>query len=155
MKQEHKLVAEVYRYIAPFIDSDSEFYISLDGQAADNGVTQGIFIDSTIPDMWFTLVNKSKPVLIEAKTIDANNRMLLMQSQLKAWRTNGHGAHVPEYWIAVNRAFDEFYFWKQADFLQRLDATKAQGKTITVLPPIQKMSFRNAQQLALHILQTV
>lgn len=153
MKQEHKLVAEVYRYIAPFINTDADFYVSLDGQAADTGVNQGIFADSTIPDMWFTLVNKTEPTLIEAKTIDTNNRMLLMQSQLRAWRTNGHGAHKPQYWIAVNRAFDQFFFWSQAEFLQRLDATQAQGNTVTLLPPEQTESFVNAQHLALHILR--
>jgi hypothetical protein len=31
MKQERKLVAELYRYIAPFIDTEHDVYISLDG----------------------------------------------------------------------------------------------------------------------------
>jgi len=154
MKQEHKLVAEIYRYIASFIDADEQVYICLDGQAADNGVRQGLFTDGTIPDMWFTFVNKKYPTLIEAKTIDTNNRMLLMQSQLRAWRTNGCGAHVPEFWIAVNRAFDQFYFWTQADFLQRLDSSDAQGNTLTLLRPTQAVTFNNAQQLALHILRS-
>lgn len=95
MKQEHKLVAELYRYLAPFINIDRHFFVSLDGQAAMSGVEKGTFSDSTVPDLWFTLVGATEPTLIEAKTIDTNGRALLMKSQLQAWRSNGNGSHKP------------------------------------------------------------
>jgi hypothetical protein len=35
MKQEQRLVAGVYRFLAPFVDITKPIYISLDGQAAE------------------------------------------------------------------------------------------------------------------------
>ena len=152
MKQEHKFVAELYRYLAPFIDTNEHLFISLDGQAAIGGVG-GVFTDATIPDLWFTFIGKNIPVLIEAKTIDTDGRMLLMKSQLEAWRSNGVGAHKPEYWVAVNREFNVFYFWEQEEFLYRLDNSRANTKTLTLLPPDNRIEFNNVSELALHILK--
>jgi hypothetical protein len=153
MKQEHKLVAELYRYLAPFIDIEHEIYISLDGQAALTAVGKGIFVDGTVPDLWFTLIAAMAPTLIEAKTIHTDGRLLLMQSQLKAWRGAGAGAHKPDFWVATNRAFDKFYFWSHIDFLPILDATSARGKTLTLMPPLSRREFSSANALALHILR--
>ena len=155
MKQEHKLVAELYRYLAPFIDTEHDVFISLDGQAAMTGVNKGTFLDSTVPDLWFTLVAATATTLVEAKTIDTNGRALLMQSQLQAWRSNGTGAHKPAFWVATNRAFDRFYFWSHAEFLPILDNTAATGNTVTLLPPKSKKEFLNVSALALHILRQV
>lgn len=153
MKQEHKLVAELYRYIAPFINTENDVYISLDGQAAMVGVNNGAFMDSTVPDLWFTFVGSITPTLVEAKTIDTNGRTLLMQSQLQAWRTNGSGAHKPMFWVAVNREFNHFYFWKHDDFLARLDNTRAAGNTVTLLPPEEREEFTSLSALALYLLR--
>lgn len=155
MKQEHKLVAELYRYLAPFIDVEREIYISLDGQAAMTGVSKGTFVDGTIPDLWFTLLSANKPTLVEAKTIDTNGRLLLMQSQLQAWRSTGNGAHKPEFWVATNRAFDTFFFWSHVEFLPILDQTLATTKTLTLLPPKSRQEFRSPAALALHLLRQV
>jgi hypothetical protein len=153
MKQEHKLVAELYRYLAPFINVEHDVYISLDGQAAMMGVGKGTFTDSTVPDLWFTLLEATEPTLIEAKTIDTNGRALLMQSQLQAWRSNGNGAHKPAYWVATNRAFDRFFFWSHGEFLPILDRTAATGNTVTLLPPKSHEEFSSVSSLALHILR--
>lgn len=153
MKQEHKLVAELYRYLAPFINVERDIYISLDGQAAMNGVNKGTFVDGTIPDLWFTLLGASMPTLVEAKTIDTNGRLLLMQSQLKAWRSDGIGAHKPDFWVATNRAFDTFFFWSHAEFLPVLARTAASTNTLTLLPPARRLKFPCAATLALHILR--
>lgn len=155
MKQEHKLVAELYRYLAPFIDTEQDVYISLDGQAALAGVSKGTFSDSTVPDLWFTLLGAKATTLIEAKTIDTNGRALLMQSQLQAWRSNGNGAHMPAFWVATNRPFDRFYFWSHAEFLPILDKTAATGNTVTLLPPKGQKEFLSVNALALHILRQV
>lgn len=153
MKQEHKLVAELYRYLAPFINIEHDVFVSLDGQAAMSGVGKGTFSDSTVPDLWFTLLGAAEPTLIEAKTIDTNGRALLMQSQLQAWRSNGNGAHRPAYWAATNRAFDKFFFWSHGDFLPILDKTAATGNTVTLLPPKSHKAFLSVSALALHVLR--
>jgi hypothetical protein len=153
MKQEHKLVAELYRYLAPFVNIEHDIFISLDGQAAMTGVEKGTFSDSTVPDLWFTLLGNTAPTLIEAKTIDTNGRALLMQSQLKAWRSNGGGAHKPAYWVATNRAFNRFYFWSHNEFLPVLDNTTAAGNTLTLLPPKTSKEFSCVSALALHTLR--
>jgi hypothetical protein len=153
MKQEHKLVAELYRYLAPFINTEHEIYISLDGQAAITGVGKGTFVDSVVPDLWFTLLAAAEPTLVEAKTIDTNGRLLLMRSQLQAWRGVGAGAHKPAFWVATNRAFDKFYFWSHAEFLPILDKTKATANTVTLLPPKNRREFISVSALALHILR--
>jgi hypothetical protein len=70
MKQEQKLVAEVYRYLAPFIDTSRELYLSLDGQAPLVGVGRGHFVDGTIPGPWFTILGNTRATLIEAKAAD-------------------------------------------------------------------------------------
>ena len=116
------------------------------------GVNNGAFTDSTVPDLWFTLVVSKTPTLVEAKTIDTNGRALLMQSQIQAWRTNGAGAHKPIFWVAVNREFNRFYFWKHDDFLPRLDNTVATGNA-TLLPPNEREEFTSASALALHLLR--
>ena len=56
MKQESRFVAELYRYLAPFIDTARELYVSLDGMAARQGVLGGHFTDPDVPDLWFYLV---------------------------------------------------------------------------------------------------
>lgn len=55
-KQEHRFVAELYRFLAPFVDVEAGVYLSLDGMAALRGVEAKIFEDSDVPDLWFTLV---------------------------------------------------------------------------------------------------
>jgi hypothetical protein len=152
MKQEQRLVAEVYRYLAPFIDTSRDIYLSLDGQAALVGVGQGRFVDGTIPDLWFTLIGRANPTLIEAKAFDAKGRVLLMQSQLQAWRTSGAGGHRPSYWIGVSNSFDTFFLWKHSDFLLALDNSQNKQDTVTLAPPPQRQEFGTINQLALAIL---
>lgn len=153
MKQEHKLVAELYRYLAPFINTEEDVFLSLDGQAALIGVERGIFADGTVPDLWFTLVGSASKTLIEAKAIDTDGTVLLMQSQLSAWKSGGHGTHKPQYWVATNRGFNCFYFWAHSDFLQQLDNTKASANTLRLKAPASRQEFPNVGELALHILR--
>lgn len=153
MKQEHRLVAELYRLIAPFIDTTKDIYISLDGQAADTAVLAGRFKDSALPDLWFSLVGTDTPTLIEAKIIESTGKAQLMQSQLKAWRSMGHGAYKPQYWVAANRSFDRFYFWSHEEFLPNLDKSKATTKTLSMGSPSSRLEFNNISELALHVLR--
>lgn len=95
MKQEHRLVAEVYRFLAPFIDASKDIYLCLDGQAAKTAVTAGRFSDPDIPDMWFTLVGSDRPFRMEAKILDGN-AATLMSSQIRAWRSGGSSKYPPD-----------------------------------------------------------
>ena len=153
MKQEHRLVAELYRYLAPFIDVNRDIYLSLDGQAAKTAVAAGRFEDSGIPDLWFTLLGQEDPVRIEAKVIENEGGALLMRSQLVAWRTAGTGSYKPRYWVAANRSFNEFYFWSHQEFLPSLDSSAATANTLILRPPRTRISFPSVPQLALHVLR--
>lgn len=152
MKQEHRLVAEIYRFIAPFIDTTREIYLSLDGQAAKTAVGAGRFTDSDIPDLWFTLVGASHPTRIEAKVLDKGAAQL-MQSQVLAWRSEGRGAYKPSSWVAANREFSEFYFWPHASFVSSLDRCSAARKTHQLAAPKTRLTFSSIPELALHILR--
>jgi len=151
MKQEHRLVAEVYRYLAPFIDTKQEIYLSLDGQAARTAVGAGRFTDPDIPDLWFTLVGAQSPSRIEAKILD-NGAALLMRSQILAWRSTGTGSYKPECWIAANREFSEFYFWPHTLFLPSLDRCSANRKTHVLVAPKERSTFNSIPGLVLHLL---
>ncbi len=153
MKQEHRLVAELYRFIAPFIDTKKDIFISLDGQAASTATKAGRFADAALPDLWFTLLGSDNRTLIEAKIIENEGKALLMQSQLIAWRSSGSGAYKPEYWVAANRSFDRYYFWKHEHFLPILDKSKAKTNTLTLHPPPERVEFLSISELALHVLR--
>ncbi len=127
-------------------------YVSLDGQAAEMGVQQGMFMHATIPDLWFTLSGSQTPSLIEAKIVD-DGRVLIMQSQLSAWRSNGSGAHRPQAWIAADRTFERFFYWSHTAFLPRLDATRARTPTLQLRLPDTYSEFHDISQLALHIIR--
>lgn len=153
MKQENRLVAELYRYLAPFVDTTKDIYVCLDGQAADNGVSKGRLIDAVLPDLFFSLVGAKHTTLIEAKIIDDTGGVLLMQSQLSSWRSTGTGAYKPQYWVASNRGFSAFFVWPHADFLPSLDKSVAKGTTLTLRPPATKLAFASVPELALYVLR--
>jgi hypothetical protein len=152
MKQEHRLVAEVYRWLAPFVDATRDVYLSPDGQAAKTAVAAGRFVDPDIPDLWFTLVGATSPTHVEAKVLEDNGRVLLMQSQIRAWRASGTGAYKPHYWVATNRRFDEFFCWPHATF-EGLHSTTAAGATAQLSAPSDRARFHSVAELALHILR--
>lgn len=153
MKQENRLVAELYRFIAPFIDTTKDLFVSLDGQAASTATKAGRFADAALPDLWFTLLGADNRTLIEAKIIENDGKALLMQSQLSAWRSTGSGAYKPKYWVAANRSFDRFYFWRHEHFLPVLDKSKAKTNTLTLYPPIERVEFASVPELALQVLR--
>jgi hypothetical protein len=155
MKQEHLFVANLYHYLLPFIDSAKLIPVSLDGEAAKKGVKERRFQDSNVPDLWFTLVGGSAPVLLEAKVMNGNGSITIGHGQLSAWRRNGNGRHPPTAWVASNEALSEFYYWSHGGFSERLHECRARGKYPRIRPPKDKMShFCDIRQLALHILRT-
>ena len=152
MKQEHRLVAETYRFLAPFINAKKDIYLSLDGQAAKTAAAKGRFLDQSIPDLWFTLIGDSKPLRLEAKILD-KGRVLLMLSQIQAWHSTGSGSHKPDAWIAANRDFDEFYFWTHQQLLKLLDGVADAKRQREITAPKEKLVFKSPAALALHVLR--
>ena len=152
MKQEHRLVAEIYRFLAPFVDTSKPIYLSLDGQAAQIGVRNKLFTDPTVPDLWFSFINEPNHTLIEAKIVD-DNRVLLMKSQIRAWCSDGSGAHKPNFWVAASRSFQVFYFWKHSDFVHYLDATKSNTATTKIRLPARFLEFKSIAAVAHHIIR--
>jgi hypothetical protein len=151
MKQEHRLVAELYRFVAPFVDTTRDVYISPDGQAVRTAVAAGRFTDAGLPDLWFTIIGQRDPLLVEAKVLE-DDQVRLMQSQLLAWKSAGASAYKPRFWVAVDRTFKEFYFWSHADFLPVLDACTSTRDAPYIRPPgMQK--FDSVSALALHVLR--
>ena len=153
MKQEQRLVAELFRYISPFYDVSKEFYVSLDGQAAIEGVKRDTFQDETIPDLWFSLVGVKGPVLLEAKIIK-KKKILLTQAQLRKWKTSSQCPHKPMGWVAANIDFTEYYYWSHKDVLPSLDKSKSKQATLELkYPEKSAMKFKTVAELALHVLK--
>ena len=154
MKQEHRFVADLYRYLAPFITDEKPFYLSLDGEAAKKGVKEGLFKDADIPDLWFTLLSEESPILIEAKILATNSSIRVNKRQLEAWRTTGKGNHKPYAWVAAKSDLNEFYYWPHNDFLKKLDDCRAKTEYPKIcLPDDQLTTFKDIRMLVLHILR--
>ena len=156
MKQEHRFVAELYRYLSPFVDSNEDIYLSLDGEAAKKGVSQKYFEDADVPDLWFTLIGHSSETLIEAKSLYSANSIKLGQGQLTAWKTGGAGKHKPSAWIAVaeGKELKPMYYWRHDAFLSKLDTCQSTQDYPEIRLPDDKLVFDDIRVLALHILRT-
>lgn len=153
MRQESRFVAELYRYLAPFIDTGKQFCLSLDGIAARKGVLEEVFADPDVPDLWFTLVGDESAVLIEAKILTGKRIVTLSQGQLAAWRSTGPGRHKPAAWVAANEDFREFRYWSHTDFVPILDACRSTVRYPRVTIPSHARAFADVRPLALHILR--
>ncbi|HZT60273.1 MAG TPA: hypothetical protein VFA21_16840 [Pyrinomonadaceae bacterium] len=152
MKQESRFVAELYRYLSPFIDTDKELYLSLDGMTARKGVSNSKFVDPDVPDLWFTLIGSTRLILLEAKILHANESIPVNPNQLAAWCSLGPGKHKPTAWVAANEKLTTFFYWTHADFLPRLDAGNV-SKSPTFKLPDERIEFPDVRQLALHVLR--
>src|SRR5438874_7438498 len=103
MKQENRFVAQLFHFLAPFVDTEHDLFICVDGAAAarHSGAEGSRFIDSNLPDLWLTFCGHTAPTGIEAKVVEKNS-ISVRQAQLKAWCTNGTGAYQPTFWVATN-----------------------------------------------------
>ena len=124
MKQENRFVAELYHYLAPFVDIERELLICVDGGAAKHHSEsdEGILKDSVLPDLWFSFVGQKDQVGIEAKVMDGNT-ISVRQGQLQSWRTDGSGAYCPQFWVTTNRDLSEFRCWRHQSMIDRLNST--------------------------------
>ena len=152
MKQEHRFVAELYRYLAPFIDTAKPLFLSLDGEAAKKGVTEKHFQDASIPDLLFTVFGRTESMLVEAKIIEAG-KITIGRNQLKAWCSIGPGRHKPSAWVAANVSLDTFYYWRHDQFLELLDACTSQTEYPKLRLPKSARDFRDIRLLALELLR--
>lgn len=153
MKQEHRFVADLYRYLAPFIDPDKAIFVSLDGEAAKKGVSEKKFIDSDVPDLWFHFVGRASAVLLEAKILNVNDTITVTRGQITGWRSAGAGQHKPSAWIASDQDLKKFYFWSHSSFQCRLDDCQSKQKYPKIKLPEEHVEFDDIRSLALHIIR--
>lgn len=155
MKQENRFVAQLFHYLAPFVDMEEDMFICVDGGAAKHHAAQAgaALLDSNVPDIWLTFVGQKSPVGIEAKVIE-DNSISVRQGQLQAWKSGGHGAHQPIFWVATNRDVSKFFCWHHSDMRRRLDESTASTDNVKMslakYPPAHETS--NLAELALFIL---
>lgn len=156
MKQENRFVAQLFHYLAPFVDMEQELFICVDGAAAarHSGREGARLVDPDLPDLWLTLCGHHKPIGIEAKVIDEKQAISVRQSQLRAWRTNGTGAYQPTFWVATNRDLTEFYCWHHSAFLPRLDSTASTVDNVSLRLSEYPAAHRTPKiaELALYVL---
>jgi hypothetical protein len=133
MKQENRFVAQLFHYLAPFVDMERDLFICVDGGAATrHSIGEGArLIDANVPDLWLAFCGHSEYTGIEAKVLDGNS-VSIRQGQLQAWRSTGTGAYRPRFWVTTNRDLTEFACWHHATMLPRLDDTINSGPNVTL-----------------------
>lgn len=155
MKQENKFVAQLFHFLAPFVDMSKDLFICIDGGAAKHhaGLEFGPLLDPDVPDLWFSLVGHDYPTGIEAKIIE-DHYISVRRGQLLAWRTQGTGAYQPRFWVASNRNLSEFYCWHHEDVRSKLDESKSSVDNIKLSLKKIPVGYRsdNLPGLALYIL---
>ena len=155
MKQENRFVAQLFHFLAPFVDMEQDLFICVDGAAAarHSGTAGARLIDSNLPDLWLTFCGHSTPTGIEAKVIDGSS-VSVRQAQLRAWRTNGTGAYQPTFWVTTNRELTEFCCWDHSVLRPRLDLSVSTVDNVALslsgYPHAHRSS--NIAELALYIL---
>ena len=157
MKQENRFVAQLFHYLAPFIDMERDLFICVDGGAATHhaGTENAPISDPDLPDLWFTLHGKESPIGIEAKVLDGQN-ISFRGSQLRAWRTDGTGRYTPTFWVATNRNLSEYFCWYHSTMVPRLDTTNSQQDNVTLSVSDYRADHysKNLPELALFILES-
>lgn len=156
MKQENRFVAQLFHYIAPFVDTQQDLFICMDGGAAKHhaGREGSPIVDPDIPDLWLALVGKSECFGIEAKILD-NRSISVRQSQLRAWRSDGTGHYRPRFWVTSNRTLTEFHCWRHSSLIGCLDRTKNKAANVSLSLSRYPADFTSSglPELALHILR--
>lgn len=85
MKQENRFVAQLFHFLAPFVDMSKDLFICVDGGAAKHHAGQdgAALLDPNVPDIWLSLVGHESPIGIEAKVIDEHNSISVRQGSSK------------------------------------------------------------------------
>jgi len=155
LKQENRFVAQLFHYLAPFVDLERDLFICVDGFAArqNSGAQSSPLLDPDVPDLWLAFVGHTQHTGIEAKIVD-ENRISVRQSQIKAWRTGGTGAYCPRFWVASDRPLKTFLCWEHSALISKLDATKSEqdNVTLSVVSIPRAHESKSLAELALYIL---
>jgi hypothetical protein len=155
MKQENRFVAQLFHYLAPFVNMGRDFFICVDGGAAKHhaGLKGARLTDPNVPDLWFSFCGQHDYIGIEAKILEKNS-ISIRKGQLRAWRTSGTGIYRPKFWVATNRDVTEFFCWHHSTMLPRLDSTSSRVDNVSLslskYPPDHQSG--NIAELALFIL---
>ncbi len=157
MKQENRFVAQLFHYLAPFVDMERDLFICVDGGAARHHASRdgARLTDPNVPDLWLTLCGHLQPTGIEAKILD-NGSISVRQGQLQSWRSVGSGVYRPRFWVATDAEFSEFHCWHHSTIEPRLDrsaASTANVKLSVKAYPADHTS-KTVAELALFILTT-
>ena len=139
MKQENRFVAQLFHYLAPFVDFERDLFICVDGGAAKHhaGRAGAKLKDANVPDLWFAFIGQPDFTGIEAKVLD-RNKISIRSGQLNSWRTSGSGVYRPRFWVATNADLTQFDCWHHDTLAKRLDSSK--GTT-----PDVKLSLADCQ----------
>lgn len=155
MKQENRFVAQLFHYLAPFVDAQRDLFICVDGGAAKYhaGREGSPIVDADIPDLWLALVGKSECFGIEAKILE-NRSISVRQGQLRAWRSDGTGHYRPRFWVASNRTLSEFYCWKHTSLVHCLDRSRSKScnVSLSIAGCVADFASTGLPELALYIL---
>lgn len=157
MKQENRFVAQLFHFLAPFVDMSKDLFICVDGGAAKHHAGQegAALLDPNVPDLWLSLVGREIPIGIEAKVIE-DNSISIRQGQLQAWKTGGAGAYQPRFWVATNRELSAFYCWHHSDMQRRLDESSSSVDNVKLSLVKYAPAYHgdNLAELALFILSS-
>lgn len=155
MRQENRFVAQLFHFLAPFVDYERDLLICVDGGAATHhaGRIGSVIVDPDIPDIWCAFVGKPGFTGIEAKTL-AGNCISVRQGQLRAWRTGGKGHYRPAFWVSCNSDVSQFSCWHHTSIVKRLDSTTSTTQNVSLsvakFPP--DFSSTKLAELALYLL---
>jgi hypothetical protein len=153
MKQEHRFVAQLFGYLAPFVNEKEQIFLSLDGEAAKKGVRESHFKDPIVPDLWLTLLD-GRALRIEAKVVSWEKGFTIGASQRRAWFGGGSGAHKPTGWAVTNTALDEFYYWPHKRIVRRALKSINKGRYFLVeAPSMRRPMFTAYREFALFLLR--
>ena len=155
MKQENRFVAQLFHYLAPFVDMERDLLICVDGGATTrhSAGEDARLLDSNVPDLWLAFCGQPEYIGIEAKVLGGNS-ISIRQGQLQAWRSHGTGAYRPRFWVATNRDLTEFFCWHHATMLPRLDDTtnSSPNVSLSLTEYPADHSSHSIAELALYIL---
>jgi len=155
MKQENRLVAQLFHYLAPFVDLERDLFICIDGNAARKNATgqDARLEDPNVPDLWLAFCGDAGFTGIEAKILDGYS-VSIRQGQLRAWRSDGTGAYKPRFWVATNTDFTEFFCWHHSTLTPRLNDTESNAPDVKLSLADYPAEHRShsIEELALYVL---
>jgi hypothetical protein len=155
MRQENRFVAQLFHFLAPFVDYERDLLICVDGGAATHHAArpESAIVDPDIPDIWCAFLGKPGFTGIEAKMLNGNT-ISVRKGQLSAWRSSGNGYYRPSFWVAADVGFTVFHCWQHSTMASRLDTTAStvQNVSLSMTKHPPDFSSKKLAELALYLL---